>query len=102
MEIGAVASLVLARPDGVPAAPPGTTLVVAHRSVHVVVEGANLPRAALSPAAFLLGELANDSRQRDQLVGCLVERRAKIGVRHRGRPGRGETLDDEAHDEVSD
>src|SRR5207245_1082190 len=105
MEIGAVSPLVLTGPDGVTAAPPGSALVIAHRAVDVVVKGPDLRGAGLAPAAFPLGELANDAREWDQLVGRLVEHRAQVGVgrrRARGYPRRGTTLDDEPHDQVSD
>src|SRR5207244_11050787 len=105
MEIGAVSPLVLTGPDGVTAAPPGSALVIAHRAVDVVVAGPYLGGAGLAPAACPLGELANDAREWDQLVGRLVEHRAQVGVgrrRARGYPRRGTTLDDEPHDQVSD
>src|SRR5581483_4270329 len=73
MEIGAVPALVLAGVAGIAAAPPGPALVVAHRPGDVVVEGADLRRAGVGATALLLGERANDARQRDQLVGRLVE-----------------------------
>src|SRR5207244_5488035 len=66
MEIGAVSPLVLTGPDGVTAAPPGSALVIAHRAVDVVVKGPDLRGAGLAPAAFPLGELANDAREWDQ------------------------------------
>src|SRR5262249_14338007 len=102
MEIGAIPSLVLAGPDGIPTAPPGSALIVAHRAVDVVVIGSDLCVSRPAPAAFAFGNVTNDARERDHLVGHLIERRAEVRV-VRGPvcryPRRGMPLDDEAHDE---
>src|SRR6266576_3811175 len=83
MEIGAVATLCSACPEGVAAAPAFAGFVIAHGGEHVIVDMAGLLDGGGITGSVLPGKLGDGAVERNEFVGFEVALQAWI-ARHRG------------------
>src|SRR5258708_12052373 len=83
MEIGAIATLRSAGPDGVAAAPAFAGFVIAHGGEHVIVDMTGLLDGGGITGGVLPGKLGDGAVERNEFVGFEVALQAWI-ARHPG------------------
>src|SRR5260370_15009465 len=84
MEIGAIATLRSAGPDGVAAAPAFAGFVIAHGGEHVVVDVTSLLDGSGIPGGVLFGKLGDPAVERNEFVGLKESLQVRIARRRSG------------------